>query len=64
MPKKIPKKGTPEAHDHLKGFDIKINEFGQIISTMPVDRLNAFLNENVEDKKLKDISLPESDQEE
>jgi hypothetical protein len=54
MPKKIPKKGVPEAHEDLKGFDIRINEFGQIISTMPVDKLNTFLNQNVEDKKLKD----------
>ncbi|MCB0685437.1 MAG: hypothetical protein KDC53_02895 [Saprospiraceae bacterium] len=54
MPKKIPKKGVPEAHEDLKGFDIRINEFGQIISTMPVDKLNKFLDQNVEDKKLKD----------
>jgi len=27
MPKKKPKKGNPEVHDELKGFDIKINEF-------------------------------------
>jgi len=53
MPKKIPKKGMPEAHDDLRGFDIRINEFGQIISTLPVDKLNGFLNQNVEDKKLR-----------
>jgi hypothetical protein len=63
MPKKIPKKGIPEAHEELKGFDIRINEFGQIISTMPVDRLNRFLNENVEDKKLKDLDLHSSEEE-
>ena len=54
----------PEAHDNLPGFDIKINEFGQIISTLPVDRLNAFLDKNVEDKKLKDRPGFEHDQEE
>ena len=53
MPKKIPKNGMPEAHDDLRGFDIRINEFGQIISTLPVDKLNGFLNQNVEDKKLR-----------
>lgn len=63
MPKKIPKKGIPEAHEELKGFDIRINEFGQIISTMPVDRLNRFLNENVEDKKLKDLDRLTSEEE-
>lgn len=54
MPKKKPKKGKPEVHEELEGFDIKINEFGEIISNFPVDRINEFLNENLEDKKLKE----------
>ena len=54
MPKKIPKKGVPEAHDELAGFDIRINEFGEVESTIPVDQLNKFLDQNVEDKKLVD----------
>ena len=54
MPKKKPKKGKPEVHDDLKGFDIKINEFGEIVSNVKVDQLNDFLDENVEDKKLKE----------
>ena len=54
MPKKKPKKGNPEVHDSLKGFDIKINEFGEIKSNFEVDKLNEFLNENVDDKKLRD----------
>lgn len=52
MPKKIPKKGDPEAHNDLRGFDIRINEFGEIESTIPIDRLNNFLDDKVEDKKL------------
>lgn len=52
MPKKKPKKGKPEVHDKLKGFDIKINEFGEIVSSFNVDKINEFLDENVEDKKL------------
>ena len=48
------KKKDPEIHDDLKGFDIKINEFGEIISSYSVDKLNSFLDDNVEDKKLKD----------
>ena len=52
MPKKKPKKGNPEVHDELKGFDIKINEFGEIVSSFNVDKINEFLDENVEDKKL------------
>lgn len=54
MPKKIPKKGKPEAHEDLGGFDIRINEFGEIVSTIKVDKINAFLDENVVDKKLVD----------
>ncbi|MCB0559029.1 MAG: hypothetical protein H6573_09210 [Lewinellaceae bacterium] len=54
MPRKKPKKGQPEVHDELKGFDIKINEFGEIITNFDVDKVNEFLNENVDDKKLRD----------
>ena len=53
MPKKKPKKGAPEVHEDLKGFDIKINEFGEIITNLEVDKLNTFLNDNVDDKKLR-----------
>ena len=58
MPKKKPKKGNPDVHDDLKGFDIKINEFGEIISNLEVDKLNNFLNENVADKKLAEDEDP------
>ena len=60
MPKKKPQKGEPEVHDDLKGFDIKINEFGEIVSNVKVDQLNEFLDDNVEDKKL--VDREESDQ--
>jgi len=48
------KKNNPKIHQDLKGFDIKINEFGEIVSSFSVEKLNGFLDENVEDKKLKD----------
>ncbi|MEM6964024.1 MAG: hypothetical protein AAF573_04595 [Bacteroidota bacterium] len=66
MPKKKPQKGNPEVHDDLKGFDIKINEFGEITSNVKVEKLNEFLNENVEDKKLvaREDLLQKSDNEE
>ena len=64
MPKKKPKKGDPEVHDDLKGFDIKINEFGEITSNFEVDKLNNFLNENVEDKKLKKTTESDTTEEE
>jgi hypothetical protein len=54
MPKKKRKQENPEVNKDLKGFNIKINEFGEITSNFEVDKLNKFLNENIEDKKLKD----------
>ena len=54
MPKKMNQKGKPTVHDELQGFDIKINEFGVMETSYNVDKLNEFLNENVEDKKLVD----------
>lgn len=54
MPKKKTKQGKPEVHEELSGFDIKINEFGEIISNYQVDKLNDFLNETLDDKKLRD----------
>ena len=52
MPKKMKKKGKPVVHEELEGFNIKINEFGEMETTVPIDQLNSFLNEKVEDKKL------------
>ena len=55
MPKKKSFTGKPEVHTDLKGFDIKINEFGEITSSLAIDRLNTFLDNNVIDKKLKEF---------
>lgn len=52
MPKKKPLKGDPEVNEALKGFDIRIDAFGEITSNFEIERINKFLNENVEDKKL------------
>jgi len=60
MPKKLNKKGKPNVHEELEGFNIKINAFGEMETTVPVDRLNSFLNDNVKDKKLN----PSDDEEE
>jgi len=48
------KNGNPNVHEELRGFDITINELGEMQSTYSIDKLNSFLNENVEDKKLGD----------
>ena len=52
MPKKKPIKGKPTVHPDLKGMEIKINEFGEIVGNVSVDAINAFLDKNVDDKKL------------
>jgi len=48
------KNNQPEKKDNkdLKGFDIKVNEFGEIITSHKIDQINEFLDENVKDKKL------------
>ena len=62
MPKKKSQTGKPEVHNELEGFDININEFGEIVSNFPIEKLNDFLDEKVEDKKL--IDRQESTEEE
>jgi len=42
----------PKVHRELEGFDISIDAFGEIKSNMNIEKINEFLNENVDDKKL------------
>lgn len=60
-PAEDPEKKKPAVHRELKGFNIRINEFGEIISSFEVEKLNEFLDEKVEDKKL---STQKEDEEE
>lgn len=48
------KKTKPNVNPELEGFEVNINSFGEIKSSLKIDKLNEFLNKNVEDKKLKD----------
>jgi hypothetical protein len=54
MTKKKKKEEEPRVHEELKGFKMEINSFGEISSNLPIEAINAFLNKNVEDKKLKE----------
>jgi len=54
--------GKPQVHEELQGFEIKINEFGEINTNINVGDLNEFLNENVDDKKLKEKEETEADE--
>lgn len=54
MAKKDKKKEMPTVHPDLAGFEMNIDSFGTIMSTLDRDRLNAFLDKQMpEDKKLK-----------
>lgn len=53
MARKKKSGNNPDTHKDLKGFDIKINEFGELTSSLSIEKLNKFLNQNVEDKKLR-----------
>ena len=46
------KKERPKVHKDLEGFDIKIDKFGEIKGNFDIDKINTFLNKNVEDKKI------------
>ena len=48
-----------KSSDKIGKFDIKINEFGELSSNLPIEDLNHFLDENLEDKKLKSSFLEE-----
>jgi len=42
----------PRVHDELKGFEVRIDQFGELQSNMNIEKINEFLNQNVDDKKL------------
>lgn len=48
------KQGKPKVHKDLRGFEVSINQFGELQSNMNIEKINEFLNKNVEDKKLED----------
>jgi hypothetical protein len=52
-PKKPGKTGPkPRVHSELDGFEVSIDQFGELKSNMNIEKINEFLNQNVDDKKL------------
>jgi hypothetical protein len=45
-------KPKPKVHKELQGFDVSIDSFGEIKTNMDIEKINQFLNQNVDDKKL------------
>lgn len=54
MAKQPAKRKKPKVHKDLDGFEVSINQFGELNSNMNIEKINEFLNKNVEDKKLTD----------
>jgi hypothetical protein len=52
MSKKEIKPKKPRVHQALKGFEVSINQFGELQSNMNIEKINTFLDQNVDDKKL------------
>jgi len=52
MAKKESQKPKARVHKELQGLDITIDQFGEIKSSMNIEKLNEFLDRNVDDKKL------------
>jgi len=50
--KKDRPKDKPKVNSELEGFEMEIDSFGEIKTSFDIDKLNDFLNKNVEDKKL------------
>ena len=48
------KKEKPSVNPELEGFNIEIDSFGELKTSFSIDKINEFLNKNVEDKKLVD----------
>lgn len=52
--KKKEEKKTEKArvHKDLDGLEISVDQFGEIKSNMNIEKINEFLDKNVDDKKL------------
>lgn len=42
----------PRVHRDLQGFEMSVDQFGEIKSNMNIEKINEFLDKNVDDKKL------------
>ena len=51
-PRRARTRALPDVHPDLEGFDVELNSFGEVDMTIPIDRLNDFLDREVDDPKL------------
>ncbi|MDZ4839779.1 MAG: hypothetical protein SGJ04_07205 [Bacteroidota bacterium] len=52
MARKRKNNKVAKVHEEMQGLDLKINEFGEMVSNIDMDKLNEFLTRTVPDKKL------------
>ena len=57
MARKPKQADLPQVNKALEGFEIKINEFGEIVSNLEINKMNEFLDSNVPDKKFRGIDV-------
>jgi len=48
------KQRKPRVHKDLDGLEVSINQFGELKSNMDIEKINEFLDKNVDDKKLEE----------
>ena len=44
----------PKVAKELDGMELNVDSFGEIHNSLSIDKINDFLNKNVDDKKLRD----------
>jgi len=52
---KSKKDEKPRVNKELEGFDIEIDAFGEIKTNFDINKINEFLNREVDDKKLRHL---------
>ena len=52
--KKEVKDQKPKVAKELDGLELNVDSFGEIHNSLSIDKINEFLNKNVDDKKLRD----------
>lgn len=52
--KKKDENQKPKVAKELDGLELNVDSFGEIQNSLSIDKINDFLNKNVDDKKLRD----------
>jgi len=55
--KKVKKQTHMSLHPQLDAFEIQVNQFGEVVTTYDLNRLNQFLDNQVDDKKFRGIEV-------